>query len=404
MDDCLLHTFDLGSGSGWDLATLFAAPQVSRRWRLLAISNGAMWSQISINEKSIHHLEYVRGSGAGPSGPSTVFPVVALMLQRSRQHTLDIRIRIPEFKAFHSFHIDILVRLLFPHCTRIARFKAKSVSWKYHGHLLKIFTAESLPLLRSLDIQCPRPSEGGGIELGFPPNFPLRKVNLAPFVNGQAAPNIKELCLLRTFCDWAKFASRNLTTLILSDIPFADRPTNVQLRSMLAMSQDTLKMLRIEKALPCKKGGDVDILEMPHLETLSIVYTLPHELSVFVDHIRLPALNIGNVTPCQRPEVQVELYRETLAVFKRISRHFPVAKLRSVTLCNVQFGPEASYGLLAHSESLEFLRRLGTGIRKMLFVSGKKCFMWTDGMKDSERVLAAWRQDVERGLLDISLR
>ena len=363
-----------------------------------------MWTQIPIDEKSIDQSQSrpaIRRRPRVCPTPWIFFPTVALMLQRSSPYPIDIRIDIPAYGSsrswFRPFYIDVLASLLYPHRARIANFELTSVSWEHHTLILNIFKGARLPLLRSFTVQCPY-AEEQEFSLEFPAVTHFYDVCPVPFGDSKKSarfyPSLSEISLLGTFCDWTKFAGRNLTSITLAQIPYNGRPSVKQLRSILAMSKDTLKVLKIDGALPVGEFGDGIALEMHQLETLSLFYTIPHELSLFAEHIRVPALKnleIGNIDHLLTPSI----HTETQTAFKSILRHFPIEKLEEVTLSDMQFGPGALYGLLDHAEPLELLRRLGKGLKKMRFEIAEECFLWDADAEGAERLMEAWREKVE---------
>ena len=323
------------------------------------------------------------------------------MLRRSSQHPIDLRINIPAYGTgrswFRSVYIDVLASLLYPHRARIASFEITSVSWEHHSLLLDIFTEARLPLLRSFVVRCLYVKDQE-FTLEFPAVTHRQNVCPVPFVDsktsGRFYPNLKEIFLLGTFCDWTKFSGCNLTSITLAQIPFNERPTVRQLRSILSTSKDTLKVLKIDGALPSGEYEDGITLEMSQIETLSLFYTIPLELSSFATHFRVPALKnleIVNLDGLFVPPV----HTETRTAFEKITRHFPIEKLEEVRLSDVRFGPGLYHGLLAHAEPLELLRRLGKGLRRMKFEVEEHCFVWFEGMEGAERSLETWKRLVE---------
>ena len=303
-----------------------------------------------------------------------------------------------------------LPNILSPHLSRIAMFDLANLSqtWGAHCLLLAMFARQkSLPLLRSFAVRCPHDkdqvfSTAYSIEALYAGTPPV------PFVGAENSavshPNLKEVTLDATFCDWTKYSGRNLTTLNLSMIPTFYRPTIAQLRTILTMSKDTLKVLKIAGALPREQRKENVIIEMGQLESLSLLYTIPYEIAIFTDSIRVPALKnleIGNLgyllTPAVPPLIHDRFYAQIAYVFRRILGEFPVENLEEVALLNVEFGSEVLLGLLAHTEPLELLRRLEKGVQKMKVESGDGSFGWVAGAEGLAHALETWKLKVAVG-------
>lgn len=222
------------------------------------------------------------------------------------------------------------------------------------------------------------------------------RTTLPPFMGSQnfatLHPNLKEIQLDGALCDWNQYSVDNLTTLVISTMPVKCRPPTSQLRPILSMSKDTLKMLKIAGALPRDRHTDDLTIELSHLETLSLFYTKPEELSTFVDYIQVPGLKnleIGNLGHRPRCDQQ---YAHTVSAFRTIVAHFPVEKLEEVTLLDVHFGPGTLHGLWVHEEPLELLSGLvqEKGVRKLKIEVKRDCFVWVAG--DGAGMLGArWR-------------
>lgn len=397
VEDCLLQIFSIAS-SGWDATTLFAISQVCRHWRGLALSIPALWSQI----------------GFGLTDTTSISPnyihKADLMFQRSCQYPLYVRVIIPADIGQTWFFNVTLPNILSPHLSRIAMFDLANLSqtWGAHCLLLAMFARQkSLPLLRSFAVRCPHDkdqvfSTAYSIEALYAGTPPV------PFVGAENSavshPNLKEVTLDATFCDWTKYSGRNLTTLNLSMIPTFYRPTIAQLRTILTMSKDTLKVLKIAGALPREQRKENVIIEMGQLESLSLLYTIPYEIAIFTDSIRVPALKnleIGNLgyllTPAVPPLIHDRFYAQIAYVFRRILGEFPVENLEEVALLNVEFGSEVLLGLLAHTEPLELLRRLEKGVQKMKVESGDGSFGWVAGAEGLAHALETWKLKVAVG-------
>lgn len=361
VDDCLQQIFVFAS-SQWDSAASLAISQVSRHWRDVALSTPEMWTQVSIDEDSIDYSIPRPHVRRRCRTPSIYFPTVTIMLQNSSHYPLDIRINIPAFGTgrswFRSFYVDLLASVLYPHRARIASFESTSVSWEHHNNLLDTFKGARLPLLRSFIVQCPY-AKNQSSALEFPIVPPFKGDCPVPFVeSAEFYPNLKEISFLGTVCDWTKFSGRNLTSITLAGIPCTARPTIQQLRSILSMSKDTLKELKIDGALPCEASNDDITVEMHQLESLSLSYALPSELSPFAKDIHFPALKnleIRNLCP------QVIMYAQTRTAFEDILHYFPLERIQEVKLSGMRFGSEkVHYGMFTEPEPLELLRRLGT--------------------------------------------
>lgn len=361
-----------------------------------------MWTQISLDERSFDRKVRVRLRGQRPPNPEIVFPAVALMLLRSGKAPIELRINVPDVQYgrpwFTSIHTDLLRCLLLPHVARIASFEFTSSVWKNHAYLLDLFRGERVPLLRSVALSC-QFQEDQEFELDFPKFTSFEGESPIPFADASNAsflyPSLKELSLLGINCPWRRYAGGNLTKITIARIPFAGRPTAKQLCSLLDMSKDTLKVLEIDGALPYKEVEDNITVEMRQLETLKLFYTTPRELSVFVNHIRAPAvkyLEIGNINHDLTPAVDAQTYyADTVTAFERILQNYPVEQILEVTMSDVQFGPGGLGEMCTRSEPLEFLRRLEKGVRKMRFKRDEDLFSWDAGEKSAERALAAWR-------------
>lgn len=375
VDDCLLEIF-LFATSGWDSDTLFSISQVSKHWRYITLANSSLWTGISVDESSIDYSEEARLRTAPHiSAPYRIFPRVGMMLERSVNSPISVKIDISITRSgqsvFHPLAV-YLANLLSPHRGRIIFFQTKSASWTHHTTLAKVFTGDSFPVLRSLLIECPYKSRQEFQSL-FPQTVRSDKLALTPLMDAEDSvtptfPNLRELSFFGTVCDWFKYPGRNLSTIVLAKIPCNARPSIAQLCSILAMSKDTLTVLQIHGSLPYsdRENGVVDV-ELPHLETLSLAYTMPCELVIFLDHVRVPALKtlaIENLHTTQPIGAGAEMeYEDTLAAFEIMTRRFPLEQIEDLRLAGLMFGPPPELPEVVQSIDLlptpfQFMQRL----------------------------------------------
>lgn len=216
---------------------------------------------------------------------------------------------------------------------------------------------------------------------------------ITPFVDAEDSttasfPNLREMSFLGTVCDWARYPGRNLTTTTIASIPLKARPSTAQLCSLLAMNKDTLTALQINGALPYDDDGDdiVDV-ELPRLDTLSLLYTTVCELIVFVDHVRVPALRkleIENLNP-DLPvwPHNVEVHADTMDAFESITRCFPLEQIKDLRLANMRLGPapirfpmQGAEGMDHLPAPFQFMQRLRK-VDVVRFDNPDRYLLWT---------------------------
>lgn len=372
-DDVLTEIFKSFVNSDDDntMTNVFKLSQVDSRWRQLALSDSTLWNHITIDEKVINQSIPVRQLAQDAStranyAPS-VFPRVALMLERSRTQLITVTIEIPICSLgrlpFNYFHSELLATLLSTHALRIEVFSIDTAYWKHHSLVLSIFRQKSLPNLAELNIKrqympmqefehrFDQPS------LREPPcAVPYARKSTLEGDDPQNVliyPKLRVVTLTGTNHKWNRFFGGNLTCLSIAALPFLARPTVVQLLRMLSSTRNTLECLELAGSLPFLEPDDRENfppITLRNVTDLTLGYTMPLEVELFVDYFRVPSLlalaihNLDGRTHDSMPfHEYTQVCQDTLSAFGSVLRHFPLEQIEDFSLSGAHFGYQPPY-------------------------------------------------------------
>ncbi|KAK0197750.1 hypothetical protein F5146DRAFT_1218485 [Armillaria mellea] len=369
-DNVLLCVFEhlISPPAFHDATSPLTLSWINRRWRYLVISSPLLWTQIDLDEHSFSFSRHARSY-------AEVFPVVALYLERSQSCAIDIMINFDvlgdflaplegdEHLPFTFDHANLLGLALVENARRIRTLQIICPSWMVQQYILQHFRSVPMPILQGFNLEYRFHILQSLVETyhrktALFPCDTLSLFSLGGMVDpdnreslrcsgSSLYPNLRDVELQGAHYKWGRFCATNLSSLSISYIPWDHRPTHKELRDILSGSP-TLCSLSISGALPCT-GTRVD-LSLPQLSSLSLGFTGPDEVSVFVAGFNTPSLKKlelhYTIPTLPREALPVDseavLYAKTAEAFNHMIEYLPLQQLLCLSIRSVRFSREES--------------------------------------------------------------
>jgi hypothetical protein len=325
--DILVYIFHLGTHFDQKDRVDFPiiVSHVCRSWRNLALNTPMLWTSVFISSASI--AEWV----AFPPGP--VLPRASAFVIRSKRCPLHIKaqLMVPDRANLDNQVVSLFVRTLTTATIELIalvhdRVRTMRIETDVNDAVFMAtfrLLSLGLPMLEEWRIDFGNPNDSFKRRTWSVPNQTFAEFDASELRRGwlgdgtqqlsvdASLPRLKALGLTGVRATWAHWSIGNLTSLSLSYMSDADRPTMHHLRGVLEKNAASLEQLELFAMLPRKWAEDqMPRIILPKLRELRVGYADQSEAIGLFMVLEMPSLK--SLALCDVPRTLHYMHRRDL--------------------------------------------------------------------------------------------
>ncbi|KAG6864042.1 hypothetical protein C0991_000705 [Blastosporella zonata] len=345
-----------------------------RYWHTCIMNHGAFWSTICVIETletSTASIERNIERTKTCLQRSKLCPLtIYISIQSHNQHAGEENGFSDNISAFRS-QLKELSKALRPYADRIVSFDLIVDEYHSTACILCALVGVPMPLLNKWvavntfeEMFALEDTDPEDEELFSHPIFAQSDTKLVS--EESLHPELRVVSLNSIPLSWSQFSLRKLTTLEITMLPDAWRPSAFTLGEILRTSADSLESITLLAALSSEKSCIRQTIMMPRLHSMVLGFVNTSELIPFLNGIEVPNLKMLVLNDIRRRILHpTDRFIDNgfdhgiVNLFNVMIRRFPIGQLQNLILRHIAFCP--SRRTLGNLPTSEILAHLAAG-------------------------------------------